>query len=235
MIIPHYRLKNLMLPKVIELHASKFSAVTLTVNSTSLIAIKKALAQKVNNAPLFFQHIPVLLTFNDTLKKLDLNRLQSLLSQFNIQIAGVVNWRNNLEKELIISSGLPAFGSSENIESILPQPHYLAPQIVKGNISTGQFVYAKNRDIIVHGDVEKGAEVAADGNIHIYGKLLGRALAGVNTDTNYVAIYAQYLDAEFISVLKRNAYQQDIPIDYRLQAVRIEAEQNLLSYYRMNE
>ncbi len=45
-------------------------------------------------------------------------------------------------------------------------------------IRTGQQVYAENADLIVTGMVSEGAEIIADGNIHVYGPMRGRALAG---------------------------------------------------------
>lgn len=47
--------------------------------------------------------------------------------------------------------------------------------MIEQNVDANQVIYAKNSDLIIHGNVEKGAEVA-DGNVHIYGKLRGRAI-----------------------------------------------------------
>ena len=54
--------------------------------------------------------------------------------------------------------------------------------MVEKPIRTGQQVYAENADLIVLGLVNEGAEVIADGHIHIYAPLRGRALAGASGD-----------------------------------------------------
>ncbi|MGR3808345.1 septum site-determining protein MinC [Pasteurella testudinis DSM 23072] len=218
---------------IIELHTGQFSSVLITINSSSLVAIKKALTNKVKKSPLFFQNVPVIVQFNPFLQKMDLLKLQQLLAEFGINLIGVSNWQNNLEKELVLSYNLPALGKSTSLDEIMTQFRYVPPKIVRENVTAGQVIYAKNCDLIIHGDVAQGAEVAADGNIHIYGKLQGRAMAGVNADSagsSECAVYTQYLDAEFLSVCKRFVYKSQIPIDYLLQAVRIEAQNNALAY-----
>ena len=54
-------------------------------------------------------------------------------------------------------------------------------------------------DLIVLNSVSPGAEVIADGNIHIYGALHGRALAGVNGNSS-ARIFCHKLDAELVSI-----------------------------------
>jgi len=66
-------------------------------------------------------------------------------------------------------------------------------------VRSGQQIYAEGGDLIVLAPVSEGAEVLADGNIHIYGPLRGRALAGVHGDVS-ARIFCQHMDAELISV-----------------------------------
>ncbi len=72
-------------------------------------------------------------------------------------------------------------------------------KIITTPIRSGQQVYAAGGDLIVLAAVSTGAEVLADGNIHIYGALRGRALAGVRGDTS-ARIFCQSLEAELISI-----------------------------------
>ena len=218
---------------IIELHTGQFSSILITINSSSLAAIKKALTNKVKKSPLFFQNVPVILQFNPFLQKIDLLKLQLLLTEFGINLIGVSNWQNSLEKELILSHNLPALGKSTSLDEIMPQFRYVKPKEITQHVESGQVIYAKNCDLIIHGDVAQGAEVASDGNIHIYGKLLGRAMAGVNSDINDCAIYTQHLNAEFLSVCKRFVYKEKIPIDYLLQPAKIEVQANSLCYYHL--
>ena len=71
--------------------------------------------------------------------------------------------------------------------------------IIDKPIRAGSQVYAKNADLIVTGSVNPGAEILADGNIHVYGALRGRALAGIQGDLN-ARIFAKEIEAELVSI-----------------------------------
>lgn len=72
-------------------------------------------------------------------------------------------------------------------------------KIITKPVRSGQQVYAQGADLIVLGLVSEGAEVLADGNIHVYGTLRGRALAGAKGDVN-ARVFAQCMEAELISI-----------------------------------
>ena len=61
---------------------------------------------------------------------------------------------------------------------------YRTAKIIERPVRGGQQIYAEGCDLIVLAQVSEGAEVIADGNIHIYAPLRGRALAGVKGDSN---------------------------------------------------
>ncbi|ETW04857.1 septum site-determining protein MinC [Aphanomyces invadans] len=71
--------------------------------------------------------------------------------------------------------------------------------VVEGSVRTGQQIYAKGQGLVVMGSVNSGAEVLADGDIHVYGVLKGRALAGIG-GYSHAKVYAQKFDAELISI-----------------------------------
>jgi septum site-determining protein MinC len=71
--------------------------------------------------------------------------------------------------------------------------------VVNGPLRSGQRIYARNSDLIVMGLVSQGAEVIADGNIHIYGPLRGKAMAGAHGDTT-ARIFTTGLDAELVAI-----------------------------------
>ncbi|MDU7785615.1 MAG: septum site-determining protein MinC [Aggregatibacter aphrophilus] len=217
-----------MAQDIIELRTGQFSAVFISINSSSLTAIKRALTKKTKNTPSLFNNIEVILQFNPMLEKVNLIALKELLAEHNIHLIGVADWQNNLQRELILAANLPILGKIDNISEILPEPRYLPTKIVPHNVIDKQIIYAKNSDLIIHGDVEHGAEVAADGNIHIYGELLGRAMAGVNSSSG--SIYTQYLDAEFVAVNSRFLYKEKIPTEFLYRSVRIFAEKDKLIF-----
>jgi septum site-determining protein MinC len=78
-------------------------------------------------------------------------------------------------------------------------PAAAATMVVRGPLRSGQRVYARQSDLIVMGVVSRGAEVIADGNIHVYGPLRGKAMAGARGDTA-ARIFTTALDAELVAV-----------------------------------
>lgn len=61
-------------------------------------------------------------------------------------------------------------------------PSAASAQFVHGTVRSGQQVYAEGRSLVILGGVNEGAEVMADGDIHVYGRLQGRAVAGLSGD-----------------------------------------------------
>jgi septum site-determining protein MinC len=78
-------------------------------------------------------------------------------------------------------------------------PNAAPTMVVRGPLRSGQRVYARQSDLIVMGVVSRGAEVIADGNIHVYGPLRGKAMAGARGDTA-ARIFTTGLDAELVAI-----------------------------------
>ena len=85
--------------------------------------------------------------------------------------------------------------------------------VITTPVRSGQQVYAKGGDLIIIAPVSAGAEVLADGNIHIYGPLRGRALAGVSGDKS-ARIFCQSLEAELISIAGSYKVNEDLQKDH---------------------
>ena len=66
-------------------------------------------------------------------------------------------------------------------------------------LRSGQQIYARGRDLVVMAMVNAGAEVIADGSIHVYAPLRGKAIAGARGNTQ-ARIFAQSLEAELLSI-----------------------------------
>lgn len=71
--------------------------------------------------------------------------------------------------------------------------------LIDRQLRSGERVYASGGDLIVVGNVGSGAEIIADGNIHVYGHLLGRAIAGAKGDTN-AHIFTTHLDPQLVAI-----------------------------------
>ena len=93
-------------------------------------------------------------------------------------------------------------------------------RVVTRPVRSGQQIYAEGADLIVLAQVSEGAEVLADGNIHIYGSLRGRALAGVKGDES-ARIFCQNLEAELVSVAGNFVLQDALPKELFKKAVQI--------------
>ncbi|HET6551961.1 MAG TPA: septum site-determining protein MinC [Dyella sp.] len=95
----------------------------------------------------------------------------------------------------------------------------LGAQHVDGTVRSGQQVYARDRDLVVTGTVANGAEVIADGSIHIYGGLRGRAMAGAQGDEK-ARIYISDFRAELVAIAGHYRVFEQIPKDLEGQSVR---------------
>lgn len=87
-------------------------------------------------------------------------------------------------------------------------------------IRSGQQIYAEQRDLTILGTVGAGAEVIADGSIHIYGALRGRALAGAR-DNEKARIFCREFHAELVAIAGHYKVMEDIPADLRGKAVQV--------------
>jgi septum site-determining protein MinC len=81
----------------------------------------------------------------------------------------------------------------------ISEPPPLGAMLVDKPLRSGQQVYARGRDLVVMAMVNAGAEVIADGHIHIYASLRGKAIAGARGNT-HARIFAQVMEPELISI-----------------------------------
>jgi septum site-determining protein MinC len=95
----------------------------------------------------------------------------------------------------------------------------LGAQQHDGAVRSGQQVYARDRDLVVTGAIANGAEVIADGSIHIYGSLKGRAMAGAQGDAK-ARIYVSDFRAELVAIAGHYRVFEQIPKDLEGQSVQ---------------
>ncbi len=121
--------------------------------------------------------------------------------------------------------GAPATASAAAKPSVTPKT---GPGLVHATpVRSGQQVYADNRDLTVVNTVGAGAEVIADGSIHIYGALRGRALAGAQGDEN-ARIFCREFHAELVAVAGHYKVLDDIPAELHGKAVQVWLDQGQL-------
>ncbi|MGE6381321.1 septum site-determining protein MinC [Shewanella baltica] len=181
----------------LELKGASFTLSVLHINSSDLQAVITELDSKLAQAPQFFLGAPLVVNLSAIQHdSLNLSALKDLLISRQLVIVGITGATTVLSKQAK-DLGLAIVKAGK--QSSTPPPAPRQTKIVKQNIRSGQQVYAKNGDLIIFGAVGNGAEVIADGSIHIYGALRGKAMAGAAGDTSAVII-AHSLEAELVSI-----------------------------------
>lgn len=100
----------------------------------------------------------------------------------------------------------------------------LAAMVVERPVRSGQQIYARERDLVVIGDVSPGAEVIADGHVHVYGTLGGRAIAGARGRRD-AGIFTLELRAELVAVSGiYRTFEDGVPAQHAGKPVRISLE-----------
>lgn len=195
------------LKPAIELRSGSVTVPVLRLLSADLDAVAEQLEQKIDQAPDFFRNAPLMIELNDLVGDLDFSALLGKLRALGVQPIGV-RGGNEDQHRLAQAASLVVFGEGRSEPPpVAPNPageqevQYLEmhSRLVTQPVRSGQRIYAQGGDLIVLAPVSVGAELIADGNIHVYGSLRGRALAGVKGDTE-CRIFCHDLQAELVSI-----------------------------------
>ncbi len=207
-----------------ELKGSLFTLTVLHLFHPDRSAIERYLAEKIKQAPGFFGNAPVVIDLDGLVNStdgVDFDGLYRLLREHGMVPVGIRNGTAELQ-EVARQAGLPVLPESRTAarkpERVEPPPS--RSRIFNHPVRSGQQIYAPDGDLIVLGTVSAGAEVIADGNIHIYGALRGRALAGVKGDVE-PRIFCQSLEAELVSIAGRYRISEQIDPADRGKAMQI--------------
>lgn len=95
---------------------------------------------------------------------------------------------------------------------VVPVPGRRHPLLVEVPVRSGQVIYADDRDLVVLAAVNPGAQLIADGHIHVYGPLRGRAMAGAQ-GWQGARIFCQRLEAELVGIDAAYLTSDDLPRD----------------------
>lgn len=211
-------------PPALEFKSSTFFAPILILYTHDMIAIEQTLQEKINLAPEFFKDSPLIIDLRELNKlnqDLDFVQITQLLRRvgfFPVGIRGGNEQQNKQARTLSIpidtvreQGNSITIGEAQKQEAapevtIAKEPvsPAVAPQapaaatLITQPIRSGQRIYASG-DLIILSQVSAGAEIMAEGNIHVYNTLRGRALAGVHGNTA-ARIFCFDLQAELISI-----------------------------------
>jgi septum site-determining protein MinC len=205
MILESAKLTSETLPPF-ELKGSLFTLTVMYLRAVDKDAIARHLTEKIRQAPGLFSNTPVVIDLEalaETRVTMDFAGLDRLLRERGLIPVGVRNGGVLLQAAATLA-GLPLLPESRSGGTVRkPDKQEQTPawrsKLVTQPVRSGQQIYASQGDLIVLGAVSAGAEVLADGNIHVYGPLRGRALAGVKGDTE-TRIFCQSLEAELVSI-----------------------------------
>ncbi len=208
-----------------QLKADFVPMTVLKLNDCQLDKIQQEMSKTIESAPKYFEQAPIVIdasAINEQLKPfLDISSLCSMLRKFKVVPVGI---RGLSQKDAklaqdnglaLLNARLPANSESpateadtEKTSKADKKPAAKAATIAKKTsftkvitkpVRSGAQIYAPGGDLLILAAVNAGAEVIADGNIHIHGPLRGRALAGARGDAN-THIFCQEFNAELIAI-----------------------------------
>lgn len=218
-----------------ELKGSLFTLTVLYLRRVDLEAIERHLAEKISQAPGFFTNAPVIVDLSPlpkTTVSVDFAALYDRLRRHGMIPVGVRNGSIELQAAAI-RAGLPVLpeGRPQTVttktEAVESEPPPVYNKIVTQPVRSGQQIYVPDGDLILMGTVSAGAEVLADGNIHVYGRLRGRALAGAKGNDE-ARIFCQSLEAELVSIAGRYRVIEELDESVRDRPVQMYLSENRL-------
>src|SRR5262245_60656014 len=221
-----------------QLKGSSFTLVVLKVLDANDDRFFLQLGTRVRQAPQLFRGAPLVLDFSDSppIDALDAPRFMEKVREqglLPVAIQGVVPELAQKFELPIISGGRAARLNEPEPEPAQqsfalppPPPPQKNTMVVTDTVRSGRRVYSRG-DLVVLAPVSQGAELLADGHIHIYNVLRGRAIAGLNGDRS-ARIFCHNLQAELVSIAGLYRVSEDMdrkffkkPVQIRLEADRL--------------
>jgi len=205
-----------------QFRAGYTSCLTFEFLQHDLALVDQQLMSMVSSAPDFFQGAVVVIDLSKLSQEIivEFAELKSLMRKHGIVTIGV-SGGTKLQQHAAKQASLAVVNLSKTIRRDKEAPVAWQTKLVTQPIRSGVQIYAKSGDLIVTNQVSSGAELLADGHIHIYGCLRGRVLAGVNGN-EAARIFCRALDAELIAIAgcyltRDDLTSMSIPADQLLQ------------------
>lgn len=234
----------------IEFKGSSFTLSVVHLHHHDPVVIRKALQDKIDQAPDFLKNAPVVLNVATLSADVNWKQLQQAILATGLRIVGVSGCKDDALKRIIVRAGLPVLAEGKEARprsdapapapAPVPEPQPVAAEavaaktrIVNTPVRSGQQIYARDADLIVTSSVSAGAELVADGNIHIYGMMRGRALAGASGDRN-CQIFCTHLAAELVSIAGEYWIMDQIPQEFFGKAARLCLQDGALTIQTLN-
>ncbi|QZX97216.1 septum site-determining protein MinC [Pantoea alfalfae] len=232
----------------IEFKGSSFTLSVVHLHHQDPVVIRKALQDKIDQAPDFLKNAPVVLNVATLSADVNWKQLQQAILATGLRIVGVSGCKDDALKRMIARAGLPVLAEGKESRpraetqqpAPIPEPQPVVTEtaaaktrIVNTPVRSGQQIYARDADLIITSSVSAGAELVADGNIHIYGMMRGRALAGASGDRN-CQIFCTNLAAELVSIAGEYWIMDQIPQEFFGKAARLCLQDGALTIQTLN-
>jgi septum site-determining protein MinC len=213
-------------PQAFELKSAALTLVAVVLKTTDLAVLSHALDARFGDAPELFNQDPVAIDLShvrDVAEPIDfvvlmhllrghkmlpvavksgsLQQMEDALAAGLSEAHGSAAGANTLPMRDFVQADSPSAPAANEpvAEVMLEAPPVRTSMIIDKPLRSGQRVYAKGCDLIVLAVVSFGAEVIADGNIHVYAPLRGRALAGALGDTA-ARIFTTCMEPQLLSI-----------------------------------
>jgi septum site-determining protein MinC len=222
---------------VFQLKGSMLAITVLELARYDLEGLDRQLAAKVAQAPNFFSNTPLVLALDKLPTHegaIDLPGLMRVCRHHGLRTLAVRASRIE-DIAAAIAIDLPVLPPSNARERPVepfeerkptveappvvqepppppPPPPVQPTRVITSPVRGGQQIYAQGGDLVIISSVSSGAELLADGNIHVYGPMRGRALAGIKGDTR-ARIFCQQLGAELLSIAGQYKVAEDLRRD----------------------
>lgn len=202
-----------------DLKSASLPLITVVLKTPNLATLSQELQARFGETPDFFDEDPAVIVLTQIAQDptpLSFSVLLTLLKHYRLRPFGI-HGGSLAHKETAAAVGLmdlPEISSSAvAVPGDAPAPAPLpapaaapavaAPasgtMVIDRPLRSGQQVYARGCDLIVLQVVNFGAEIIADGNIHVYAPLRGRAIAGARGNTD-ARIFSTCMEAQLISI-----------------------------------
>lgn len=203
-----------------DLKSASLPVVAVVLKTTDAAQFAVDLAERVADAPGFFDFDPVLIDLapvREAEEPIDFAAIAGQLRQQRT-LPVAVRGGSPAQMEAARAAGLAAAPDASPARAEAPAPVEVVREVIRevevvrevpmpgpGTVvvdkplRSGQQVYARGADLVVMAVVSFGAEVIADGNIHVYAPLRGRAIAGARGNTE-ARIFSTCLEPQLVSI-----------------------------------
>lgn len=205
---------------VFEFKSATLPLIAVILKTADLEVLAEALDAQLADSPDFFEQEPVVIDLSLLQEEqagadIDFAALRSLLARHQTQpvaVRGGSNAQNIAARAAGLSITAMPVAPTPRAPAPPAEAPSEAPQIVREvpvpangtlvidkPLRSGQQVYARGGDVIVTAVVSFGAEVIADGNVHVYAPLRGKAIAGARGDTG-ARIFTTCMEAQLVAI-----------------------------------